>query len=57
MANPRQRRKSKSGTAKVKHSKASRKNQHKVTLKAPEVLVKNWDRTFVFSSPPLLPLC
>lgn len=44
MANPRQRRKSRSGTAKVKLSKASRKSKHKVILKAPAVLIANWDR-------------
>lgn len=47
MANPRQRRKSRSGTAKVSASKQSRKNKHKVVVKGPEVLVENWDRTCV----------
>jgi nucleolar protein 16 len=47
MANPRQRRKSRSGTAKVSTSKQSRKNKHKVVVKGPEVLVENWDRTYV----------
>ncbi|KAM0747361.1 hypothetical protein T439DRAFT_329095 [Meredithblackwellia eburnea MCA 4105] len=45
MANPRQRRKQRSGTSKLKFSKGSRKSQNKVVLKAPEVLIKNWDKT------------
>jgi nucleolar protein 16 len=44
MANPRQRRKSRSGTAKVSHSRASIKNKHKVIVKGPSVLVENWDK-------------
>ncbi|KAK4702944.1 nucleolar protein 16, partial [Phenoliferia sp. Uapishka_3] len=44
MANPRQRRKSRSGTAKVKLSKGSRKSKNKIVLKAPAVLIANWDK-------------
>ncbi|GAA5844092.1 hypothetical protein JCM5353_001086, partial [Sporobolomyces roseus] len=44
MANPRQRRKSRSG-GKIKTSKQSLKNKHKVIIKGPEVLAKNWDKT------------
>ena len=47
MANPRQRRKSRSGTAKVKLSKSSRKSKNKVIVKAPAVLCANWDRQYV----------
>ncbi|GAA5861721.1 hypothetical protein JCM1840_005241 [Sporobolomyces johnsonii] len=45
MANPRQRRKQRSGTAKVKSSKQSLKNKHKVIVKGPEELAKAWDKT------------
>ncbi|SCV67294.1 BQ2448_5940 [Microbotryum intermedium] len=45
MANPRQRRKARSGTSKVSNSKKSVKNKHKVIVKGPQVLVENWDRT------------
>ncbi|GAA6003958.1 Nop16p [Rhodotorula paludigena] len=44
MANPRQRRKGRSGTAKTSQSKASRKNMKKVTIKGPEILGLNWDK-------------
>lgn len=44
MANPRQRRKSRSGTAKVKLSKGTRKSKNKVVVKGPAVLQANWDR-------------
>ncbi|BGP04153.1 Nucleolar protein 16 [Rhodotorula toruloides] len=44
MVNPRQRRKARSGIAKASASKRSLKNQKKVTIKGPELLVKGWDR-------------
>ncbi|GAA5947704.1 hypothetical protein JCM3765_001043 [Sporobolomyces pararoseus] len=44
MANPRQRRKNRSG-GRLKTSKQSLKNKHKVIVKGPEVLAKNWDKT------------
>lgn len=47
MANPRQRRKGRSGTAKTSQSKASRKNMKKVTIKGPEILGLNWDKKCV----------
>ncbi|KAM0787164.1 hypothetical protein ACM66B_006414 [Microbotryomycetes sp. NB124-2] len=43
MANPRQRRKTRSG-AKLSQSKQSKRNQHKVVVKGPDVLVNNWDK-------------
>ncbi|KDE03635.1 hypothetical protein MVLG_05885 [Microbotryum lychnidis-dioicae p1A1 Lamole] len=45
MANPRQRRKARSGTNKISNSKKSVKNKHKVIVKGPQVLVENWDKT------------
>ncbi|GAA5898426.1 Nop16p [Sporobolomyces salmoneus] len=44
MVNPRQRRKNRSG-GRLKTSKQSLKNKHKVIVKGPEVLAKNWDKT------------
>ncbi|GAA5881344.1 hypothetical protein JCM16303_000137 [Sporobolomyces ruberrimus] len=44
MANPRQRLKNRSG-GRLKTSKQSLKNKHKVIVKGPEVLAKNWDKT------------
>ncbi|BGP28228.1 Nucleolar protein 16 [Rhodotorula toruloides] len=46
MVNPRQRRKARSGIAKASVSKRSLKNQKKVTIKGPELLVKGWDRNY-----------
>ncbi|KAK4047803.1 Nucleolar protein 16 [Microbotryomycetes sp. JL201] len=43
MANPRQRRKTRSGN-KLSQSKQSKRNQHKVIVKGPEVLVNSWDK-------------
>lgn len=58
MANPRQRRKQRSGTAKVKTSKASLKNKHKVIVKGPAVLTENWDKSYVLPTDPTsLTLC
>ncbi|BGP20936.1 hypothetical protein JCM10213_000563 [Rhodosporidiobolus nylandii] len=44
MANPRQRRKMRSGTGKVKTSKQSVKNKHKVIVKGPKELADAWDK-------------
>ncbi|GAA5970380.1 hypothetical protein JCM11641_001688 [Rhodosporidiobolus odoratus] len=46
MANPRQRRKMRSGTAKVKTSKQSIKNKHKVIVKGPQELADAWDKNY-----------
>ncbi|KAK4047281.1 Nucleolar protein 16 [Microbotryomycetes sp. JL221] len=43
LVNPRQRRKARSG-GKLSQSKQSKRNQHKVVVKGPDVLVKNWDK-------------
>lgn len=45
MANPRQKRKQRSGTAKNTLSRGSRKSQRKVVVKGPEVLSTAWDKT------------
>ncbi|GAA6053997.1 hypothetical protein JCM3770_002410 [Rhodotorula araucariae] len=45
MANPRQKRKQRSSTAKAGISKQSKKNLHKVTIKGPPILTENWDKT------------
>ncbi|GAA5851982.1 hypothetical protein JCM8547_000117 [Rhodosporidiobolus lusitaniae] len=44
MANPRQRRKMRSGTAKNTVSKQTKKNMHKVTVKGPALLAAAWDK-------------
>ncbi|GAA5831574.1 hypothetical protein JCM11251_000754 [Rhodosporidiobolus azoricus] len=44
MANPRQKRKMRSGTAKVKTSKQSIKNKNKVIVKGPALLAEAWDK-------------
>ncbi|BGP44090.1 Nucleolar protein 16 [Rhodotorula kratochvilovae] len=45
MANPRQKRKQRSSTAKAGISKQSKKNLKKVTIKGPAILTENWDKT------------
>ncbi|GAA6016620.1 hypothetical protein JCM10207_000124 [Rhodosporidiobolus poonsookiae] len=46
MANPRQRRKMRSGTGKVKTSKQSIKNKNKVIVKGPAILAEAWDKNY-----------